>query len=196
MGNGEKAKCSIDECEDLAKARGWCAKHWKRWKTHGDPEYMKSSGYVRGGTDEERFWAKVEPTGFCWLWKGSRGRYGHGYFNLGADFGRRGITAHKFSYETLVGMVPDGLELDHLCRIPWCVNPDHLQPVTHAENIRRGFAPTMQLNRRQVCAEGHDTSDDKDVYISKTGRRTCRICAARRQREYLDRKKAAGREQS
>ena len=174
MGIGEQAKCSVDGCKTKAKARGWCPKHWKRWKAHGDPSYTKSASYVRGGTDEERFWSKVTPTGFCWIWEGAPGRYGHGYFNLGAADGRRGVVAHKFAYETLVGLVPDGLELDHLCRNPSCVNPDHLEPVTHAENLRRGFAPAQHLNRQGVCAEGHDTRDDNNVYIAKGGRRTCK----------------------
>jgi hypothetical protein len=114
---------------------------------------------------------------------------GHGLFNLGADNDRRPVRAHRFAYENLVGEIPDGLALDHLCRNPRCVNPDHLEPVTHAENVRRGYAPNMLLNRLQVCAEGHDTRLDNSVYIARNGRRSCKICAGRRQREYLDRKK-------
>lgn len=191
MGIGEASpECSVEGCESPSRARGWCPKHWKRWKAHGDPTYLKVASHVRGGSNEERFWPKVEPTGFCWIWKGSLGRHGHGYFNLGADENRRGVAAHKFAYETLVGIVPDGLELDHLCRNPPCVNPDHLEPVTHAENLRRGFAPSNVINRRQVCGEGHDISKPEQVYVTKSGRRTCKKCTARRQREYLDRKKA------
>jgi hypothetical protein len=101
--------------------------------------------------------------------------------------------AHKFAYETLVGLVPQGLELDHLCRNTSCVNPDHLEPITHEENMRRGHSRlAMNIYRRtKTCVDGHDTSQDDQVFITKSGRRTCKKCAARRQREYLDRKKAA-----
>lgn len=188
--------CSVDGCEVKAKARGWCPRHWKRWRAHGDPTYAKFEP-IRGGTDEERFWAKVTPTGFCWYWGGSctgstTDGKGHDYFNLGADSGRKGVVAHKFSYETLVGPVPDGLELDHLCRNPPCVNPDHLEPVTHAENMRRGFAPAQHSVRTKKCGYGHDISTEEKVYTNGRVqvRSTCKICAARRQRAYLDRKKA------
>lgn len=180
--------CAVDGCSSPPRARGWCPKHWKRWRAHGDPLGGKFEA-VRGGTDEERFWAKVQPTGFCWLWNGAREHHGHGMFNLGADQGRRPVRSHRFAYEALVGPIPDGLELDHLCRNPPCVNPDHLEPVTHAENMRRGYAPQYVTRRRGTCASGHDIDDDTKVFISKTGRRTCKVCAARRQREYLDRKK-------
>jgi hypothetical protein len=190
---GEKKDCAVDKCTTPARARGWCSRHYKRWKAYGDPTYAKFES-VRGATDEERFWAKVEPTGFCWNWTAAREYSGHGMFNLGAEYDRRPVRAHRFAYETLVGLIPEGLELDHLCRNRACVNPDHLEPVTHEENMRRGFAPSQALNRRGVCAQGHDTRNDENVFIAKSGRRTCKICAARRQREYLDRKKAAARE--
>lgn len=183
----EPKECSIEGCFTKSKARGWCPKHWKRWRAHGDPEYAKFVP-IRGGTDDERFWPKVQPTGFCWYWTGALGRYGHGYFNLGADSGRKGIMAHKFAYESLVGLVPEGLELDHLCRNPPCVNPDHLEPVTHAENLRRGFAPAQRINRSGRCGYGHDMTED-NTYTAPNGRKSCRVCIRRRSREYQERKR-------
>lgn len=86
------------------------------------------------GTAEDRFWALVDrgagATG-CWLWRGS--------LSLGyASFG--GVWGHRLAYEYAIGPIPAGLELDHLCRTTNCVNPAHLEPVTHAENMRRGAA--------------------------------------------------------
>lgn len=81
-----------------------------------------------------RFWAKVDATGDCWIWMGAKHWFGYGMFQLLGST----ITAHAFAYMTLVGPIPKGLELDHLCRVQACVNPDHLGAVTHAENIRRG----------------------------------------------------------
>lgn len=82
----------------------------------------------------ERFWSKVDKDGICWLWRGAIGANGYGAFR-GPD--GKTTTAHKFAYEALVGPVPSGLHLDHLCRIRSCVRPDHLEPVTPALNVRR-----------------------------------------------------------
>jgi hypothetical protein len=186
----EMAKvCSIEGCDSAARARGWCAKHWRRWRTYGNPTYAKFIP-IRGGTDEERFWPKVQVTGFCWVWTGATdGHMGHGMFNLGADKDRRAVRAHRFSYETLVGPIPAGLEPDHLCRNPPCVNPDHLELVTHAVNMLRGFAPSIILHRQGTCAQGHNLSDDEAVYINPKGRRQCLVCIRERDRRYRERKR-------
>lgn len=85
-------------------------------------------------SDWDRFWARVE-IGVCWTWIGSTDR-GYGVFGAQGRYFR----AHRWAWEALVGPIPEGLHLDHLCRNPSCVNPDHLEPVTQAENIRRGHA--------------------------------------------------------
>lgn len=72
----------------------------------------------------------------CWLWLGSLTDKGYGRFYMG---GKRYL-AHRYSYEHFVGPIPEGLEPDHLCRVPACVNPAHLEPVTRSENTRRGWA--------------------------------------------------------
>lgn len=79
----------------------------------------------------DRFWGYVQPTGFCWEWNGQMD-------NGRARYAGRG--AHTIAYEALVGPVPDGLTLDHLCRMPACVNPDHLEPVTASENTKRAWS--------------------------------------------------------
>lgn len=83
----------------------------------------------------ERFFSKVTavPLAGCWLWMGC---CSNGYGHMRRQ--KRCVLAHRFSYELHKGPIPEGLELDHLCRIPSCVNPDHLEPVTSAENTRRG----------------------------------------------------------
>ena len=81
---------------------------------------------------EHTVFTKIEVTGFCWLWRGSVNNCGYGQVNL------KGVKpAHRAVYELLVGPIPKGLQLDHLCHVRLCVNPDHLEPVTKSENMRR-----------------------------------------------------------
>jgi len=122
----------------------------------------------------ERFWRSVRiadgPGCWCWTGKtsGSTARYGD--FRIGTKSSDPRVKAHRFSYELLVGPIPDGLELDHLCRNKLCVNPDHLEPVTHAENRRRA--------RLAVCRSGrHDLTDPVNMRWDGDGnRRGCRLC--------------------
>lgn len=100
----------------------------------------------------ERFWAKVDRRGHgCWLWVGATTK-GYGVFR---DDNDRNVLAYRYSYEQLRGPIPDGLTLDHLCRVPACVNPDHLEPVTIRENILRGTGPTARNAEKTHCVHGH-----------------------------------------
>ncbi len=144
---GSRPICSISGCERLAKAHGWCGKHYKRWLKTGDPSQTK------WGTVEERFWRKVDkrPNG-CWVWGGATGENGYGRFHDGN--GERGklLMAHRYSYELNVGPIPDGLFIDHLCRNRSCVNPDHIEPVTPKENQHR--SPLTSAGKTH-CPNGH-----------------------------------------
>ena len=101
-------------------------------------------------SDAERFEVRwtPEPNTGCWLWTGAATSAGHGRFwSKGAT-----VPAHRWAYEHLVGPVSEGFELDHLCRAPWCVNPEHLEPVTNRENTVRG------LEARGATAQHGSTS--------------------------------------
>lgn len=128
-------------------------------------------------TPEERFWSKVEKTDGCWLWTGALNGGGYGRFNVG-----RRLYAHRAAYLMFVGPIPDGLQIDHLCRVRHCVNPDHLEPVTHAENVRRGEVGTRERMRTH-CPHGHEYTEANTYVHPRDGSRKCMACARRRDQQ-------------
>jgi len=99
---------------------------------------------------------------------------GYGTFYLDG----RSQKAHRVAYELLVGPIPEGLTLDHLCRVRHCVNPDHLEPVTRLENWRRGTGPSAASRRQRSktrCKHGHEFSEE-NTYVTAAGARQCRTC--------------------
>jgi len=90
--------------------------------------------------------------------------------------------AHRFSFTLHLGEIPDGLELDHLCKNKLCVKPDHLEAVTHAENVRRGNAGKWQREKTH-CPQGHPYSEENTYVIPATGHRQCRECNRARGRK-------------
>ena len=103
----------------------------------------------------ERLMAKVQKDeNGCWLFTATR-RKGYGQF----QYDGRLQGAHRAAYQLLVGPIPDGLVLDHLCRNPSCVNPAHLEPVTQRENSLRGQQPNVLIRHRGVCSKGHEMTE-------------------------------------
>lgn len=119
-----------------------------------------------------RLLGKIElaPSG-CWIWMASCRPDGYGQIWTPLVGGRRSLlSAHRAVYELARGEIPEGLDLDHLCRVRRCVNPLHLEPVTRAENILRGECPAARNARRRRCADGHM------LVPLTTGKRGCPIC--------------------
>lgn len=127
--------------------------------------------------DIGRFWESVSksPSG-CWLWTGRVTPTGYSTFQYGGRHGRK-ISGHLFVYETRVGRVPLGTEIDHLCSVRNCVNPAHLEAVTHHENLLRSESTIAGRNLRAThCPHGHEYTE-MNTYTDPRGSRRCRQCA-------------------
>lgn len=130
---------------------------------------------VHNDRTSERFCSKVQINDDgCHLWIAYVKPDGYGLFWRGPGKGMG--SAHIWAWERANGPVPDGLELDHQCRVRHCVNPNHLEPVTHAENMRRAAA------LRTHCKYGHEFTEE-NTRISPQGTRICRACETRRSNE-------------
>ncbi len=157
--------------------------HYRRWKSHGDPLLSPGRAYSLIPL-EDRLWRRVDKNGPipehrpdlgpCWVWTGAT-TWGYGVIQRG----RRGegtTGTHLVAYGLLVGPVPDGLELDHLCRNPPCCNPSHLEAVPHRVNILRGQSPAVVAFLSRTCKRGHDLDIEGRPLPGQPWRRDCRAC--------------------
>lgn len=121
----------------------------------------------------ERVTSKIKFTDSCWLWQNAKT---NGYGVVWSTPEKRVVRAHRLVYETLVGPIEPGLHLDHLCRVPSCVNPEHLEPVTPRENIFRGVSPVIAKAAQTHCKRGHPLSGDNLLINRSRNTRMCRQC--------------------
>jgi len=136
---------------------------------------MPSGIYDRTITDPQiRFWSKVEKTDYCWNWRGHKNAYGYGDFKIN----EKHLQAHRFSYELIKGKIPEGLQLDHLCRNRSCVNPDHLEAVTSKVNLLRGKGLTSQNARKTHCIHGHEFTPENTYFQKRSNGVVSRLCKA------------------
>lgn len=115
---------------------------------------------------KERFMSYIDINNEHWEWQGKKNNLGYGRFKIG----RKSFGAHRIAYKLFVGEIPEGLEIDHLCRVRHCVNPNHLEPVTHAENMRRAIMNTHK-----------DKDHEPEWKYLKQGR-ICSICRSKSRR--------------
>lgn len=140
---------------------------------------------------EDRLWEKVIRRGEeeCWLWTGTTA--GDGYGRISVSNGKVTVV-HRLAYQLLIGPIPEGMTLDHLCRVRHCVNPRHLEPVTNGENVLRGESLAAQNARKTKCLRGHPFTEENtytDIYRGRP-RRRCRACARLRDRARSPRRKS------
>jgi hypothetical protein len=188
-GEGEPTKirmrpeCSIEGCDKPHFGCGWCQMHYQRWSNHGDP--LKVSKHIGDPVANAEMKISRNGAGGCWPWTGARNSSGYGVIRIDDKTQQ----AHRVTYERFVGPIPDGMELDHLCRVRHCVNPAHLEPVTRHENWRRGEAPSAVNARKTHCDSGHEFTPE-NTYVKPRGGRECRTCMSeRRRRAYRARKR-------
>ena len=144
---------------------GWTI---ETYATHN--EAMRKVEQEKALKQTKRFWSKVVKTDTCWLWKAAINNTGYSIFWGNGKLG----AAHRFAYKLLVGEIPVGYDLDHLCRVRHCVNPAHLEPVTRQENLLRGQTITASNAAKTHCPKGHAFIGNNIKMNS--GSRKCRTC--------------------
>lgn len=149
------------------------------WLASEDPAARKAASRVN-------FYGPVSCLGTrCWVWTGAIcGRTGYGNLRLDG----KTVLAHRAVYHWLVGEIPIGRDIDHLCRCRSCVNPSHMEPVTERINTIRGEGPTAINARKTHCDYGHPF-DDLNTYTDKRGRRYCKECEREKVRRRRKRRK-------
>ena len=147
---------------------------WGGIRVDGEAVMALGGWKVHGERHELWMWQRIVVVESCWEWVGEMGVFGYGYACIQGTHKR--VFAHRAMYELLRGPIPDGMDLDHLCRNRRCVNPEHLEPVTHRENCRRGNGWSGRNARKTHCKNGHALTPDNLVSKGR-GRGTCSICA-------------------
>lgn len=160
----------------------------------GKPIRFLRGHHRNGGTPAQPVFSRMIekiflPGNGCWVWTGQKNDAGYGKITVKG----KPLYAHRVAYELWVGNIPADKEIDHLCNNKSCINFEHLETVTHQENIRRGYQQpgVIPANTRKThCPQGHPY-DATNTYFRSDGGRTCKICRGKNQRAYVERNRIA-----
>ena len=154
--------CTVDSCGAEVIARSWCRKHYAKWRKYGDPlAGRENKSGPRSRTDQQRFVDNTERLGKCLIWVAGTDRFGYGKFNVKG----RSKYAHVYAFEEAYGAVPPGLEIDHICFNPRCVEAEHLRAVTHKQN----------KEHQRGAMRNNKTSGERGVTRLRSGRWAARV---------------------
>jgi len=176
--------CTVKDCENIIRARGFCVKHWKRWRK--GKSLTKKSNIEKYAY--EIFWERVDVknTNECWEWAGNT--RGNGKLQYGMFCHKSKVhSAHRYSYLLHHGEIPSlvgdyrGSCICHTCDNTLCVNPKHLFVATHSENMK-DKKNKGRTTHKEYCKRGHKYNK-KNTYITKKGLRHCRACQGARRAE-------------
>lgn len=181
--------CSFPGCGRKHNSHGLCGAHGAMQRSGEELRPIQNRTGPVKKADIERFVSRLaDADNGCIIWTGGKTLGGYGMFAAStAKSDEKKVMAHRWSYEHYVGPIPDGYDIDHLCRVRACVNPDHLEPVTRAENIRRAAAVKTQ------CPAGHDFTTWNTYIRPGTTQRKCKTCARERDNARSDEKNAKRR---
>lgn len=159
--------CSVPGCIRPVHVRGICNAHYLEGRKSGAVQPLPAKSW------QERYWEKVNKTETCWLWTGAVADHGYGTHLVDG----RTRLAHRLAVQLSGRVIPPKMQVDHLCRVRRCVNPEHLEIVTPRVNTERGMAPTMITHVTGICKRGH-SMEDAIIVRRKDGRvsQRCRPC--------------------
>lgn len=172
--------CDVPGCRRRYYGRGLCHMHYQRWHKHGEAAIPCRVPVVLLPEIAKLLARRSITDAGCWQWTGGTNGVGYGVVTVRY----RRYYVHRLSYQLAAGFVPTGLVIDHLCRNTSCLNPEHLEPVTHAQNVRR----SPLVGAKAHCRHGHAFTPE-NTYVSPAGARQCRACLRRRSREIRARRR-------
>lgn len=179
----QAAICAVEGCDRSVRSRGMCINHYQVWYK-ANPELVRRYG-PRDETPFERVkrHTVVNPETGCWEKHGWVNNAGYGQVRIGKKF----YLMHRLAWEGVNGPIPAGLTIDHLCRNRCCSNPDHLEAVTHRENLMRSPTQITAVHARKThCIRGHEfTPENTKIRASKNGApgRVCIACEKQKGRK-------------
>lgn len=177
-------RCSLENCDKFTDGRSMCPMHSRRFKLYGDPNKVLVVQHKRMEDKLLRWIEFPDDINDCWLWVGPRQKTGHGKFYWKGKY----TSSYRAFYKKFINNDIDGLDVDHICNNPPCMNLSHLQAITSRANTLRGTSPPAVNVHKTECPVGHSYTTE-NTKVSKKGNRSCRECSRVAWRAYYYKRK-------